>query len=255
MVQVEPIKAFQDNYIWAIRDTKQNLVWVVDPGQASPVMNYLAQHSAKLQGILITHHHWDHTDGVSELQTFAPGIPIYGPKSSPFEGITQPLVEGDEVSVLGKQYSIIETPGHTLDHICYINDQHSFTGDTLFSAGCGRLFEGNPIQMWQSLQKLLSLSDHTQIYCTHEYTTANLAFAQAVEPDNQDIQDYQQWVNQRRNQELPTLPTTMAKERLVNPFLRADLEHICKHIPTQFTRNQSDPWQVFAALRAWKDAF
>ncbi|CAM4307372.1 hydroxyacylglutathione hydrolase [Pseudoalteromonas byunsanensis] len=255
MVQVEPIKAFQDNYIWAIRDTKQNQVWVVDPGQAAPVMEYLQQHNASLQGILITHHHWDHTDGVAELHRFAPTITIYGPKKSPFKGVTQPLVEGDEINVLGVKYSIIETPGHTLDHICYINDQHSFTGDTLFSAGCGRLFEGDPQQMWQSLEKLASLSDNTLIYCTHEYTAANLAFARAVEPHNKNIQEYQQWVNEKRHQGKPTLPTSMAKERLVNPFLRAEHEHISEHIPTQFQRNHDESWLVFAALRAWKDAF
>ncbi|NOU50680.1 hydroxyacylglutathione hydrolase [Pseudoalteromonas sp. JBTF-M23] len=255
MVQVEPIKAFTDNYIWAIRDTENNHVWVVDPGQADPVNTYLAQKQATLKGVLVTHHHWDHTNGIQELLKSSPSIAVYGPTNSPFNGITHPLKEGDELDVLSIKLRVIETPGHTLDHICYLSNTLCFTGDTIFSAGCGRLMEGSSEQMWLTLCKFNDVPDDALMYCTHEYTLANLAFASAVEPNNSDIQNYKKWAEQQVSKCTPTLPSTFAKERAVNPFLRATLTQAKANIPHHLSDDLSEPWKVFAALRAWKDSF
>ena len=174
MVQVKAIKAFSDNYIWCISNEAEQTAWVVDPGQAEPVLNYLYEQNLTLCGILITHHHYDHTDGVAALVKAFRDIPVYGPRHSPFKGITHGVSEADKVTVYDYTFTVLATPGHTLDHVCYINDELSFTGDTLFSAGCGRLFEGSAEQMWHSLCKLRALPDECKIYCTHEYTQANL---------------------------------------------------------------------------------
>ncbi|BBN80988.1 hydroxyacylglutathione hydrolase [Pseudoalteromonas sp. A25] len=255
MVQVDPIKAFNDNYIWAIYNEAQQNVWVVDPGQAEPVLEYLKQKNATLKGILVTHHHWDHTNGIETLLKHAPSIAVYGPTNSPFKGITHPLQEGDQVDVLGMQLNVIETPGHTLDHICYFNEALCFTGDTIFSGGCGRLMEGDAEQMWRSLSKFKHLHDSTLMYCTHEYTLTNLAFANAVEPNNVDIQNYQEWATTKVSSNKPTLPSTFAKERAINPFLRSSITSITANIPQHLCKDLSAPWKVFAALRAWKDTF
>jgi hydroxyacylglutathione hydrolase len=253
MVQVDPIKAFSDNYIWALK--KEDKVWVVDPGQAEPVFDYLEQTATILAGILITHHHWDHTNGVEALlQTFK-NIPVYGPENSPFEGISHKLNDSDEITVADTKFKIISTPGHTLDHICYMNDAFCFTGDTLFSAGCGRLFEGDPEMMWHSLEKFSSYSDETKIYCTHEYTLANLNFAKAVEPGNKILKKHLEEVKTLVAQNTPSLPTNFALERAINPFLRASLPDTLKHLPKHLIQEQSNNWQKFAALRAWKDEF
>ncbi|KZN66303.1 hypothetical protein N473_09970 [Pseudoalteromonas luteoviolacea CPMOR-1] len=255
MAQVEPIKAFNDNYIWAICSQHEQQTWVVDPGQSQPVLTFLKANNRRLSGILITHHHWDHTDGVAELLLQFPDIPVYGPKDSKFSGITHPLSHNDNVTIAGITFKVVETPGHTLDHICYTNEQITFTGDTLFSGGCGRLFEGTAEQMWHSLESLKQLPDTCQIYCTHEYTLANLAFAQAVEPENQVLSDYIAWCHQQREKDLPTLPTNMEKERHINPFLRADQAHILAHLPTDLQGLSDQHWQSFAKLRLWKDNF
>ncbi|MBE0368897.1 MULTISPECIES: hydroxyacylglutathione hydrolase [Pseudoalteromonas] len=255
MAQVEPINAFDDNYIWAIRDTDKKQVWVVDPGDAEPVLSYLAQHDATLCGILITHHHWDHTNGVAELTHVFPNTNVYGPQNSKFKGITHALRNGDSLTVFEHTFSVLTTPGHTLDHICYCNDVLCFTGDTLFSAGCGRLFEGSAEQMWHSFKLFSQFNDNTLIYCTHEYSAANLAFAIAVEPDNNDIKAHIEWVTTQRKNNLPSLPTRFGIERKINPFLRSDLPHMLHHLPHDVTVNNLTPWHNFAALRLWKDQF
>jgi hydroxyacylglutathione hydrolase len=253
MVQVDPIKAFSDNYIWALK--KENKVWVVDPGQAEPVFDYLKQTDTTLAGILITHHHWDHTNGVEALLNAFKNIPVYGPAHSPFEGISHKLNDSDEIIVADTKFKIISTPGHTLDHICYINDAFCFTGDTLFSAGCGRLFEGDAEMMWHSLAKFDEYSDDTLIYCTHEYTQANLRFALAVEPNNANLLAYTEKVQKLRDNNQPSLPTHFGLERAVNPFLRASEENSLVHVPKHLIQDTNENWQKFAALRAWKDEF
>ena len=261
MVQVKAIKAFSDNYIWCLTDSKSNQAWVVDPGQAKPVLDHLKQADLVLAGILITHHHYDHTDGVAELLSIFENIPVYGPANSPFDGITQPLIENDVIEVLETKFKIITTPGHTLDHICYLHDELAFTGDTLFSGGCGRLFEGSAEQMYHSLNKLKQLPSQCKIYCTHEYTQANLNFARAVEPHNQALIEYHKWVIAERELNKITLPSNLAQELEINPFLRSDLPTITEFIPAQFnthnknTLQKNEPWHNFAGLRNWKDHF
>ncbi|MCO7189653.1 MULTISPECIES: hydroxyacylglutathione hydrolase [unclassified Pseudoalteromonas] len=254
-VQIHPIKAFNDNYIWAICPSDSNLMWVVDPGQSEPVIEFATTQQKQLVGILVTHHHWDHTDGIAPLRTHYGELPVYGPKNTPFNGITHPLNDGDKIKIAGLNFTITHTPGHTLDHICYLTPELAFTGDTLFSAGCGRLFEGSPQQMWHSLQTLAQLPPHCEIYCTHEYTQANLAFAAAVEPENDDITQWQQWGEQQRAQAQPTLPTTIARELSINPFIRANLPHMLNTLPADMQTECSEDWQRFAVLRRWKDNF
>ncbi|MBB1333908.1 MULTISPECIES: hydroxyacylglutathione hydrolase [unclassified Pseudoalteromonas] len=261
MVQVKAIKAFSDNYIWCLSDPTSSQAWVVDPGQAEPVLTYLNQAGLTLAGILVTHHHYDHTDGVAALCEKFAGIDVYGPHNSPFKGITKPLMDADKITVLGTEFSIITTPGHTLDHICYLNPNLAFTGDTLFSGGCGRLFEGTAEQMQHSFDKLKKLPPECEIYCTHEYTQANLAFALAVEPSNRDLIEYAQWVDIQRQNNQITLPSTLALELKINPFMRTDITGILKRLPetynpsTKNTLQNNEPWQNFAGLRIWKDHF
>lgn len=261
MVQVKAIKAFSDNYIWCLNEPGSTAAWVVDPGQAEPVLNYLAEAGLTLAGILITHHHYDHTDGVNTLREEFAGIDVYGPANSPFKGITKALNDGDKITVLNTEFTIITTPGHTLDHICYTNPALAFTGDTLFSGGCGRLFEGTAEQMQYSFDKLKKLPSTCKIYCTHEYTQANLAFALTVEPSNRDLIEYAQWVDTKRNNKQITLPSTLALELKINPFMRSDIAGITDNLPKQynpFTKNilqNNEPWQNFAGLRTWKDHF
>jgi len=257
MVQVKAIKAFSDNYIWCLTTSDSNQAWVVDPGQAAPVMAYLTEHNLMLGGIIITHHHGDHTDGVAELVKNNQNIIVYGPSNSPFKGITHPLNDNEHINLLNTPFKIITTPGHTLDHICYINDELAFTGDTLFSGGCGRLFEGTSEQMWHSFNKLKTLPPACKIYCTHEYTQANLAFAKAVEPNNVELNAYSDHVNKLRNENKITLPTSIELELKINPFMRSDLPTITRCLPKEFhsVTNNNEPWGNFASLRAFKDNF
>lgn len=257
MVQVKAIKAFSDNYIWCLTTSNNTQAWVVDPGQAEPVLDYLAQHNLTLAGILITHHHYDHTDGVAKLVSENPNIAVYGPTNSPFKGITQQLTDGQSITVLNTAFNIIATPGHTLDHICYVNEQLAFTGDTLFSGGCGRLFEGSAEQMWHSFNKLRELPADCKVYCTHEYTQANLAFATAIEPRNPELLAYSKRVDELRSKNEITLPSTIGQELKINPFIRSDLPNITELLPKEFcsvTKN-NEPWENFAGLRKFKDHF
>ncbi len=251
MAQVTPLNAFDDNYIWALTHTSTDSV-VVDPGDAVPVLDFLKAKQKQLSAILITHHHWDHTNGVAALKAAFPECVVYGPANSPFEGIDVTLTEGDTVTFWqGLTLSVLATPGHTLDHISYVHDEMLFCGDTLFSGGCGRLFEGTAEQMWQSLRKLKALPSTTPVYCTHEYTLANLAFAKTIEPINADLADYQTLCQTKREQGLPTLPTDLATEAKINPFLRAD-EAIQRS--TVELSDDATPAEVFAAIRKAKDA-
>lgn len=253
MVQVNAIPAFNDNYIWCMQSPDNQAV-VVDPGDAAPVLAYLQQQQLTLQAILVTHHHWDHTNGISELLARFAYIEVYGPANSPYKGITHPLCHQDELTVLGVPFTIAHTAGHTLDHICYLNPDFCFSGDTLFSGGCGRLFEGTAEQMWQSLQHLLALPDTCKLYCTHEYTQANLAFARAVEPDNRALQDYSTHVDTLRQQQRITLPSTIGLEKKINPFLRANIIE-CSQLLCEYRPQNNEPAAIFAGLRAWKDNF
>ncbi len=224
MLQIHRVHAFDDNYIWVVADDEN--AWVVDPGDAAPVIAFLESHALTLQGILLTHWHGDHQGGVLDLCSRFAGIEVIG-SHQPLKGPSKPVSEGDIIRVLGANFEVIEVPGHTLDHVAYtsVSDQFqqpvAFTGDTLFAAGCGRLFEGSAGNMFSSLKKINQLPANTEIYCAHEYTLANLNFAVVAEPDNQETHKRRQQVSEMRAQGAATVPTTLELERLTNPFLRA----------------------------------
>lgn len=257
MLHVHPIPAFDDNYIWALRGRASDRVAVVDPGDSAPVLNYLKEAGLKLEAILITHHHWDHTGGVEKLvEQFS--VPVYGPATTPFSGITEPLQDGAEIELLDNRLQIRAVPAHTLDHIAYFQpDQRPqlFCGDTLFLAGCGRLFEGTPQQMLEAMDYFASLPDDTEVYCTHEYSMANLRFAQAVEPHNAAIEATLDACEGRRKQAQPTLPSSIGAERLHNPYMRTR-ESSVKSAAEQYAgRALHSEVEVLAALREWKNGF
>ncbi|HQQ74327.1 MAG TPA: hydroxyacylglutathione hydrolase [Pseudomonadales bacterium] len=215
-----PIPAFSDNYIWLL--VKDDKAWAVDPGEATPVLSVLLEKKLQLAGILLTHHHPDHTGGIAELLRHY-RVPVYGPDNSPVSTlISHPLQHEDSITLVDMAFSVIAIPGHTLDHIAFysVTENILFCGDTLFSAGCGRVFKGTYEQMYHSLLKLVTLPDDTRVCCAHEYTLSNLRFANFVEPDNYDIIEYQKQCESLREKNQPTLPSTIAQEKKVNPFLR-----------------------------------
>ena len=253
-----PLPAFQDNYLWLLHDGQQALV--VDPGDAGPVQAFLAEQNLRLTAILVTHHHGDHTGGVDALRD-ATGATVYGPAR---ERIPEPLVrldEGDQVDVLGLRFEVLDVPGHTAGHIAYYCPEVDgapllFCGDTLFSGGCGRLFEGTAQQMYGSLHKLAGLPGATRVCCTHEYTLSNLKFATAVEPGNSQLNHYRQQCEERRSRGEPTLPSTIAVEIGINPFLRTSQPAVAQAAHQHdAAADQQDPVAVFAALRQWKNEF
>ncbi|WJG10649.1 hydroxyacylglutathione hydrolase [Aliiglaciecola sp. LCG003] len=253
--QVSPIPAFTDNYIWCLHDTHN--CWVVDPGDAEPVIAFCNANGLILKGILITHHHWDHTGGIEQLTQVYPDIGVLGPDYGNISGLTQRVKQGDEVELAGLDmtFQVIEVPGHTLDHVAYYGNGLVFCGDTMFSAGCGRLFEGTPQQMLHSLKKIMQLPEQTVVYCTHEYTMANLKFALQVEPNNQQLVEYAQWAKKCRSQGKPTLPTTIKQQIAINPFLRAQQDEIKHNAEHYVGRSLPNEDEVFAAVRHWKDNF
>jgi len=248
MLTIEPIKAFDDNYIWCIYDLNSRQAIVVDPGDAGPVDRFLTAKELSLSDILITHHHYDHTHGVTELKR-QHNSTVFGPKNPQIAGIDHALSHLDEITVLGINFQIIATPGHTLDHIPSV-----FCGDTLFAAGCGRIFEGTAVMLHQSLQQLAALPSNTRVYCTHEYTMANLEFAQAVEPNNQQLSERITAESLKRSQLQPTLPSTMALELMTNPFLRSHIPEVIASAQQQGQRCET-PLEVFTAIREWKNHF
>lgn len=258
-LMVLTIPAFHDNYLWLIHDGVHAAV--VDPGDAQPIRDALAAHKLTLTAILLTHHHADHIGGVPCLLADAP-VPVYGPRHDGIDALTQPLSEGDRVQVPGLdlELEVLDVPGHTRGHIAYVrrapDTNWLFCGDTLFAAGCGRLFEGTPEQMTGSLAKLAALPDDTLVFCAHEYTIANLRFAQAVEPENQAVQLRMVDASELRGTRLPTVPSTIGLERGTNPFLRYTEPGIMRSL-VQAGRLQegATPVQAFAALRQWKNEF
>ncbi|MCG3722726.1 hydroxyacylglutathione hydrolase [Vibrio cincinnatiensis] len=252
MLHIKSIPAFNDNYIWLIENSDHRCA-VVDPGDAAPVLSYLTEHELTLEAILITHHHHDHIGGVAELVHQYPNVNVVGPTQEPIPTVTHPVQGGDQIELFDERFMILDLPGHTLGHIGYIGDSKLFCGDVLFSAGCGRVFEGTMEQMFTSLSKLQALPGETEIYCAHEYTASNVAFAMAVEPDNEQLQIYRDEVIRLRAQGQSTLPTTLRREKWINPFLRTDAPSVMKSVANR--TQQSDPLAIFTALREWKNEF
>jgi len=257
MLDVRPIPAFRDNYIWMIRGgADPRAVAVVDPGDAAPVFAVLEREGLALAAILATHHHADHVGGVAALMA-ATGARAFGPARERMPAGVRPLAAGDRAQIagLGLDFEVLDVPGHTAGHIAYAGHGTVFPGDTLFSAGCGRLFEGTPDEMLGSLDRLAALPGETRVFCGHEYTEANLRFAMAVEPANSAIMDYVKRAAGQRAQGHPTLPSTIELEKRVNPFLRSRNEDVKSAAERRAGRMLSDPVAVFAEIRSWKDVF
>ncbi len=266
MLHISPIRAYSDNYIWMLQKDAHPEVAVIDPGQAAPVLKCLQDGALQLGAIIITHQHYDHTTGVAELVEQYPGVQVIGPRRHPSDtplGIDRPVLElmtrqvgeGDRVELgfLNAQFEVMEIPGHTLDHLAFYGEGVVFCGDTLFAAGCGRLFSGTAQMMAPSIQRLVSLPADTRMYCAHEYTVDNLGFAKWVEPDSAEIKrrDAQEMLKQEKGE--PTVPSTVALERASNPFARLREPRVIQAAEKYAGRTLGEDWEVFAALREWKD--
>jgi hydroxyacylglutathione hydrolase len=256
MFNIFPVKAFSDNYIWTMVQGKTAVV--VDPGDASPVIEFLENNELCLEAIIITHHHFDHSGGIEEL-TSKYNCPAYGPAGGHINGITKPLTDNEPFEVMGTTFEALATPGHTNDQLAYYSndagDPILFCGDTLFAGGCGRLFEGTPLQMQTSLNRFSSLPTNTKVYCGHEYTESNLVFALAVEPANKDILQRLEEVKILRNENKVTLPSLIELELKTNPFMRTNIESVkssAEKYTGEILKSNSD---VLGAIRSWKDNF
>lgn len=263
---VTPLPAFNDNYLWLL--SRGHRAAIVDPGDPAPVIAALESRGLQLDGILVTHHHADHTGGVMALkQRF--GATVFGPATEAIDGVDQRLRGGDRIEVLGLEFRVIDVPGHTRGHIAYFAEARAaagaraarppwlFCGDTLFAGGCGRLFEGTAAQMLASLDAVAALPPDTMVCCAHEYTVANLRFATAVEPDSAALQERVRSAAELRAHGLPTLPSTIGLELATNPFLRSDVGAVRAAAEARADRSidASDRLRVFATLRGWKDVF
>jgi hydroxyacylglutathione hydrolase len=250
MIDIIPVPAFEDNYIWLL--AHQRNVVAIDPGDATPVLAALKKNNWSLKAILITHHHLDHIGGVDELLAYD-AVPVYAPSygSYPFAHI--PVKEGDRIQLgdIGESFQVMWLPGHTLDHIAYFNTHYLFCGDVLFGAGCGRLFEGTPLQMLNSLKRIKQLPQTTQVFCTHEYTLRNIEFARTLEPGNHQLQERESHAIRLRQQNLPTLPSTIKQEIETNPFLRCAQPEIMQNSGST-SRAELD---IFTAIRQLRNHY
>ena len=253
MLSVDPIKAYTDNYIWLISTNEGSIV--VDPGESKEILNLVDSNKIDLKGVLITHHHYDHTNGLLDL-TNKMNLEVYGPKK--IEGINNIVKESDKFSLIGIDFEVIEIPGHTLDHLAFYSSNNRdpilFCGDTLFAGGCGRVFEGTFEQMFESLKKISNYPKETKIFCGHEYTLSNLKFALEADEDNKQLADEYLNVKKLISSDIPSLPTNLNKELKVNPFLRCDEINIKNKVIDKFDIID-DELEIFTALRKWKDNF
>lgn len=263
MLQVFPVPAFADNYLWVVHDDRHAVV--VDPGDATPVIDYLSRHNLILDAILVTHHHADHVGGIGALiDWFGPGArpTVYGPAQEQIPHLAVPVADGDVVKLdaLGLTFDVLDVPGHTAGHVAYFEAKHQwlFSGDTIFAAGCGRLLGGTAQALFSSLSRIGALPSETRIYCTHEYTLSNIRFALVVDHDNPDLQARATLEAARRTRGEPTLPTTVALERATNPFLRTKIASVRDRVIASSSgalRHDASDVAVFATLREMKDQF
>lgn len=251
-MNLNSIPAFQDNYIWVLNDETGRCL-IVDPGEAAPVLKAIEANNWQPEAILLTHHHNDHVGGVAELHRRFPNLIVYGPEETRNKGTTKIVADGDRINILEHEFHVFATPGHTSGHVCFYSAPWLFCGDTLFSGGCGRLFEGTAAQMYQSLQRINALPEDTLICCAHEYTLSNMKFALSVLPHDVFINEYYREVNELRVKNQMTLPTTLKNERKINLFLRTDDIDLINEIDKETKLLQSE--QRFAWLRSKKDNF
>ena len=252
-LQVIPIPAFEDNYLWLL--VRGDKAVAVDPGDATPILEYLSAHGLDLCAILCTHHHSDHVGGILKLlQQFT--VPVYGPAHETIPGRTHAVIEGDKVKIpdLDLEFSVFDVPGHTAGHVAYYGAERLFCGDTLFACGCGRLFEGTPAMMYESIEKLARLPDTTLMYCAHEYTLDNIRFAKKVEPENADLLAREIHDHATRARNLPTVPSTLGLEKRTNPFMRSRVPMVIQAAERYADKALPKPAEVFGTVRAWKDA-
>jgi hydroxyacylglutathione hydrolase len=253
-LQVTPIPAFDDNYIWALHDDRAAVI--VDPGDATPVAAFLQKERLSLAAILITHHHADHIGGVEALRLAHPA-PWFAPEDERIAGAARRVRDGERIRLphFDIDLTVIAVPGHTRSHVAYQGAGMLFCGDTLFAAGCGRLFEGTAQQMHESLSAFARLPDDTRVYCAHEYTLSNIRFARAADPENAALLRFESQARAQRENGIPTLPTTIGQEKAVNPFMRVSEPGVIAGASAHAGRTLTDPVSVLAEIREWKNNF
>ncbi len=253
-IEVIPLRAFSDNYIWTLRDSSHAAV--VDPGDAQPVLDYLRAERLELVAIINTHHHADHVGGNAELLKHY-RVPVYGPHDERIREVTHRLGDGEKITLphFGIEFEVFEIPGHTRTHIAFHGGNMLFSGDTLFAVGCGKLFEGTPQQMFDSLLRLMQLPDDSRVYCGHEYTLSNIRFARAADPDNDALRELEAKASKLREQGQPTLPSSIGQERATNPFVRCHEPALVRSASAHAGKTLSTPVAVLAAIREWKNQF
>jgi hydroxyacylglutathione hydrolase len=256
MANFEPVPAFNDNYIWLLTSPQSKAAVVVDPGEASPVLQVLEKRELELSAVLLTHHHGDHVGGVGDIIR-RHGAPVFGPAREQIPNVDHPVEEDDLVPLLAFDFDleVISVPGHTAGHIAFLGPNFALVGDTLFAGGCGRIFEGTPEQMLASLKRLAALSGETSVYCAHEYTVANLRFAREVEPSNRALEERLESAIQLREGGRPTVPSTISEELETNPFLRCHLAPVAGAAEEWYGQDFANELEVFTAVRSWKDGW